>query len=74
MDYVKFQTNIIIIVANVRALKKFIKDVYRTRCPPKKAERWVFSSLRAKMPYFLTSLLNKASSTEENDTKIIKFV
>ena len=40
--------------------------------PPKKVERWIFSTLRSKSVIFFTSL-NKESSTEENDTKIIEF-
>ena len=40
-------------------------------CVPKKAERRIFSTLRARNVIFLTSL-DKAASTEENDTKIIK--
>ena len=39
---------------------------------PKKAEWWIFSTLRAKSVIFFTTLV-KASSAEENDTKIIKF-
>ena len=39
---------------------------------PKQAELLIFSTLRAKSVIFLTSL-NKASSTEENDTKIVEF-
>ena len=46
-------------------------DKTYTGCP-KKAERWIFNTLRAKNVIFLTSL-DKASSAEENDTKIIKF-
>ena len=38
---------------------------------PDKAERWIFSTLRAET-YLFTSL-NQTSSAEENDTKIIKF-
>ena len=39
---------------------------------PTKEERQIFSTLRAKNFIFLTPL-DKASSAEENDTKIIKF-
>ena len=46
------------------------KDIY-TGCP-QKAERRIFSILRAKNFIFLTSL-NKASSAEDNDTKVSKF-
>ena len=43
---------------------------------PKKveqAERLIFSTLRAKSVIFLFTLLHKAPSAEENDTKIIEF-
>ena len=43
-----------------------------TGCPKKHTERLIFSTLRAKSVIFFT-LLNKASSAEENDTKIIEF-
>ena len=39
---------------------------------PQKTERWIFSTLHSKSGIFLTSL-DKASSAEENDTKIITF-
>ena len=44
-----------------------------TGCP-KKAEWRIFSTLRAKSVYFfMFTSLDKASSAEENDTKIITF-
>ena len=39
---------------------------------PEKAERWIFSTLRAKSIILFTSL-DQTSSAEENDTKIVKF-
>ena len=49
----------------------WIKIPFYTGCL-KKAERRIFSTLRAKSVIFFTSL-NKASSTKEHNTKIIKF-
>ena len=46
-----------------------LKPIYQVS---KKAERQIFSTLWAKSVIFYTSL-NKTSSTEENDTKIIQF-
>ena len=46
--------------------------VFYTGCP-QKAERQIFSTLRAKSVIFFFTSLDKASSAEENDTKIIKF-
>ena len=40
---------------------------------PKKAERLIFSTLRAKSVILFFTSLHKASSAEENDTKIIEF-
>ena len=43
-----------------------------TGCPPKKRNGWFSVHCELKVPYIFTSL-NKASSAEENDTKIIEF-
>ena len=43
-----------------------------TGCPPKKWNGWFLVLCKLKVSYLLTSL-NKASSAEENDAKIIEF-
>ena len=40
---------------------------------PEKAERWIFSTLRTESVAYDYIIIYRASSAEENDTKIIKF-